>query len=75
MGSLSIKADPLAVNSADMKKIHRLMAPREDGSFLVPEAIVKLWKDVANGGRDEVKKLWLTVGGDKDCLPKNMFVS
>ena len=42
------------------------MSPREDGSFLVPEPIVKLWKDVANGGRDEVKKLWMTVGGDKD---------
>ena len=63
------------VSSADMKKIHRLMSPREDGSFLVPEPIVKLWKDVANGGRDEVKKLWMTVGGDKDLNCNHGYMS
>ena len=63
------------ISSADMKKIHRLMTPREDGSFLVPEPIVKLWKDVANGGRDEVKKLWMTVGGDKELYWLQHFFS
>ena len=51
-----------------MKKLHRLMAPREDGSFLVPAHFVKLWRDTVDGGRDEVKKLWLNAGGDKELL-------
>lgn len=44
------------------------MAAREDGTFLVPESVVKLWGDTTDGGREEVKKLWLQVGGDKDPL-------
>ena len=55
-----------ALSQNEIKKIRRLMAAREDGTFLVPESIVMLWGDTTDGGRDEVKKLWLQVGGDKE---------
>ena len=44
------------------------MAPREDGSFLVPAPIIKLWRDTVDGGRDEVKKLWQNCGADKELM-------
>lgn len=50
-----------------MKRIYRLMTPREDGSLLVPQAVLDKWKDTVNGGRDEVKQLWLNANEDKDC--------
>ena len=56
------------VTDNEMKKIRRLVAPREDGSLLVPQEIVDMWKDTRNGGREEVKKLWAQVQGDKDPL-------
>lgn len=59
---------PVSLSNSEMKRIYRLMAPREDGSHLVPEAVVKMWKDTANGGREEVKKLWLNVEGNKDWI-------
>ena len=63
---LLAKVTNKGVSSAEMKRIHRLMSPREDGSYLVPQEVVKMWKDLAEGGREEVKKLWLNVGGNKD---------
>ena len=54
------------VTENDIKKIRRLVAPREDGTYLVPKKIVDMWNDKQDGGREEVKKLWLQVGGDKD---------
>lgn len=62
--------DPSALSQNEIKKIRRLMAAREDGTFLVPESVVKLWGDTTDGGREEVKKLWLQVGGDKDAFIK-----
>lgn len=55
------------ISTADMKKIYRLMTPREDGSYLIPEKLVQMWKDTRDGGRDEVKKLWMECRGEKDC--------
>ena len=55
-----------AVSANEMKRIGRLLTPRQDGTLLVPKKIVDMWKDVADGGRDEVKKLWLQVQGHKD---------
>ena len=55
-----------AVSANEMKRIGRLLTPRQDGTLLVPKKIVDMWKDVADGGRDEVKKLWLQVQGNKD---------
>ena len=55
-----------AVTPNDVQKIRRLMTARSDGTYLVPESVVKLWRDTSEGGREEVKKLWLQVGCDKD---------
>lgn len=56
------------VSASEIKRIRRLMTPREDGSYLVPDHFVNLWKDVKDGGREQVKKLWLESGGDKDLF-------
>eukprot|EP00435_Cladocopium_sp_Y103_P060350 s51_g22.t1 len=45
--------DPSALSQNEIKKIRRLMAAREDGTFLVPESVVKLWGDTTDGGREE----------------------
>ncbi|CAK9097703.1 Uncharacterized protein SCF082_LOCUS45835 [Durusdinium trenchii] len=45
------------------------MAPREDGSYLVPSQFVEMWKDQSDGGgRDQIKQLWNQVGGDKEAF-------
>ena len=57
------------VSENDIKKIRRLVAPRADGSYIVPKQIADMWNDKQDGGREEVEKLWLQCGGDKDrCL-------
>lgn len=59
-----------------MKKLRRLMAPREDGSYLVPSQFVEMWKDQSDGGgRDQIKQLWNQVGGDKDCCVRSLNCS
>ena len=56
--------------SADMKRLRRLMQPRADGSFVVPKEIVDKWMDVIGGGRDSVVNMWDASGSNKDrtCL-------
>lgn len=57
------------VSENDIKKIRRLVAPRADGSYIVPKKIADMWNDKQDGGRAEVERLWLQCGGDKDsCL-------
>lgn len=52
-----------------MKVLRRLLAPRSDGSFLVPPEIVESFKDKAGGGRDVVLKLWAETDHNKaGCL-------
>jgi len=42
----------------EVKALRRLLAPRCDGTLLVPEEVVKDWKDVHGGGRERVLHLW-----------------
>ncbi|CAK9061929.1 unnamed protein product [Durusdinium trenchii] len=46
--------------------MRRIMTPRADGSLLVPPEIWKQWKDLREGGREAVTKLWNQSGKDKD---------
>ena len=49
-----------------MKCLRRLVQPRADGSFLVPEEIIQKFKDIAGGGRSEVLRLYEQCGCNKD---------
>lgn len=49
-----------------MKCLRRLVQPRADGSFLVPEEIIGKFKDIAGGGRSEVLRLYEQCGCNKD---------
>lgn len=56
--------------SNESKVLRRLVAPRQDGSFLVPPEIVEKFKDIAGGGRAEVMRLFQDkCKGDKDPQP------
>lgn len=52
--------------SPQMKCLRRIMAPRADGKLLVPRSIVDAFRDLDNGGRESVLKMWETSGHDKD---------
>ena len=60
--------------SADMKRLRRLMQPRGDGSFIVPKEIVDKWNDVHGGGRDSVVNMWGVSGSNKDRNCLKLFV-
>lgn len=60
--------------SADMKRLRRLMQPRTDGSYLVPKEIVDKWMDVHGGGRDSVVNMWDASGSSKDRIWLNFTV-
>ena len=49
-----------------MKVLRRLVQPRIDGTYLVPNEIVEKFKDIAGGGRAEVLQLFQKHNGDKD---------
>ena len=49
---------PRKGESNEVKVLRRLLTPRCDGTFLVPEEVVKDWKDVHGGGRERVLHLW-----------------
>ena len=55
-----------AGESNAMKCLRRLVQPRADGSFLVPEEIIGKFKDIAGGGRSEVLRLYEQCGCNKD---------
>lgn len=40
------------------------MKPRADGTYLVPEEIIKAWKD---GNQDMIVEDFKSAGLDKDC--------
>lgn len=52
--------------SSEMKVLRRLVQPRMDGTYLVPNEIVEKFKDIAGGGRAEVLQLFRKHNGDKD---------
>ena len=49
-----------------MKCLRRIMAPRADGRLLVPQPILDAFRDIDNGGRESVLKMWEFSGCDKD---------
>lgn len=59
-----------AGESNAMKCLRRLVQPRADGSFLVPEEIIAKFKDIAGGGRSEVLRLYEQCGCNKDAFVK-----
>ncbi len=52
-----------------MKALRRVLTPRCDGTLLVPQQIIDEWKDIANGGRQNVIKLWEQSSHDKAGSP------
>eukprot|EP00435_Cladocopium_sp_Y103_P034060 s2260_g8.t1 len=52
--------------SSEMKVLRRLVAPRMDGTYIVPNEIIEKFKDIAGGGRAEVLQLFRKHNGDKD---------
>ena len=44
--------------SPEMKRLRRVMQPRADGTYIVPQEIVDKWADTAGGGRNLVISLW-----------------
>lgn len=53
--------------SNDMKVLRRVMSPRCDGTYLVPEEVLESWRDTTNGGRESVLRMWSESSQDKDC--------
>lgn len=49
-----------------MKCLRRIMAPRADGKLLVPQAILDAFRDIDNGGRESVLKMWESSEHNKD---------
>ena len=41
-----------------MKGLRRVMQPRADGTYIVPQEIVDKWADTAGGGRNLVIQMW-----------------
>ena len=58
-----------------MKCLRRLVAPRQDGSFLVPKEIVDKFKDIIGGGQSEVMRMYEQCGCNKDPELTNMDAS
>lgn len=54
--------------SNEMKCLRRILTPRLDGSLLVPKEIADSFKDLHNGGRESVLKMWEQAGCQKDGL-------
>lgn len=50
-----------------MKVLRRVMSPRCDGTYLVPEEVLESWRDTTNGGRESVLRMWSESSQDKDC--------
>lgn len=56
----------------EVKVVRRLVAPRQDGSYVVPLEIVEKFKDIAGGGRAEVMRLYQDrCNRDKDWNQQN----
>ena len=53
-------------NDPAMKRLRRLMAPRTNGKYIVPDELVQQWADEINGGRDALVEEWRKSGNDKD---------
>lgn len=52
------------------------MAPRADGTHLVPPEIIEKWGDVHGGGRANVISMWNASGANKDWYAcSNTFVA
>ena len=47
------------------KSLRRIMQPRSDGSYLLPQEVVDEYKDIAGGGRERVLKMWAASSHDK----------
>ena len=62
----TINAPKATGESSEMKVLRRLVQPRIDGTYLVPNEIVEKFKDIAGGGRAEVLQLFQKHNGDKD---------
>lgn len=50
------------------------MAPRADGTLLVSQEIQDLFKDVNNGGRESVLKMWNECGFNKDPFMESLLM-
>lgn len=51
-----------------MKSLRRLVAPRADGSYLIPPEMVDKFKDNHGGGRQELLRMYEQCGGNKDHM-------
>lgn len=49
-----------------MKRLHRVFAPRANGTFIVWSEFLEQWRDTQNGGREKVIEEFKNSGFDKD---------
>eukprot|EP00435_Cladocopium_sp_Y103_P045771 s265_g13.t1 len=47
------------------KVLRRMMQPRCDGTYLLPQEVLDEYKDISGGGRDRVLKMWAASSHDK----------
>ena len=45
-------------NRAAAQRLRRVMQPRKDGTHLVPQEFVEMYKDTSSGGREKIEKLF-----------------
>ena len=65
----SMPPPPLSPAAADAR-LRRVMAPRMDGTFLVSNDFVEMYRDKTGGGRDKVLSLFERSGYNPDGAPK-----
>ena len=54
--------------SATDKVLRRIMQPRVDGTYLVPQEVLEAYRDISGGGRERVQKMWVQASHDKEWL-------
>lgn len=58
-----------------MKTLRRLVAPRADGSYLLPPQMLDKFRDLHGGGRQELLKLFEASGGNKDHIASYVSIA
>ena len=73
LGEEDAIAPPAQVGKATlMKRLARLCSPREDGTYKIPEDVIKTYRNLET--RDQVYRSFEKCGCDPVCLPRLRYV-